>query len=131
MHFGQILNNRRRPLQKVTSFSKWDKMQPKCNQSGVYLGQIPDLRPYNPVTERQLITMNKKPGTQSTLLIRILNRQHSTWQGTVTWVDKNETLTFRSALELIKMIDSTVGTEEKNSLLRGLGLDEKTVTGEG
>ena len=95
------------------------------------MGQIPDLRPYNPVTERQLITMNKKPGTQSTLLIRILNRQHSTWQGTVTWVDKNETLTFRSALELIKMIDSTVGTEEKNSLLRGLGLDEKTVTGEG
>lgn len=72
--------------------------------------------------------MNKKPNGQSTLLIRILNKQHATWQGTVTWVDRNETLTFRSALELIKMIDSTVGTEEKNSLLKGLGLDEDSVT---
>ena len=35
-------------------------------------------------------------------------RQNATWQGTVTWADKNKQQNFRSALELIKLMDSAM-----------------------
>lgn len=52
-----------------------------------------------------------KSGTErnkGTFIIKILNRQNSTWQGTITWVDKQQTQNFRSALELIKLIDGAL-----------------------
>lgn len=51
---------------------------------------------------------------QGTFIIKILDKQNSTWQGSVTWVEKQKTQNFRSALELIKMIDGVLeGREEK------------------
>jgi hypothetical protein len=44
---------------------------------------------------------------QSAFVVKILSQENATWQGTVTWVETNETQPFRSVLELIKMIDST------------------------
>ena len=51
--------------------------------------------------------MEKRRGEQDTFIVRIQYRQNATWQGHVTWVDENKTVPFRSALELIKLIDST------------------------
>lgn len=51
--------------------------------------------------------MDKKHGEQGTFLVRIQYRQNATWQGHVTWVEENKTVPFRSALELIKLIDGT------------------------
>ena len=39
-----------------------------------------------------------------------MNQQNSTWQGSLTWVEEQKTEYFRSALELIKMMDEAVGT---------------------
>ena len=51
---------------------------------------------------------------QGTFIIKILDKQNSTCQGSVTWVEKQKTQNFRSALELIKMIDGVLeGREEK------------------
>lgn len=44
---------------------------------------------------------------KSTFLVHIVSRRNSTWQGTVTWMEKKKTENFRSMLELIKMIDVT------------------------
>ena len=41
-------------------------------------------------------------------VIKILNNQNATWQGTITWTDTSKTESFRSALELIKLIDNAV-----------------------
>ncbi len=49
---------------------------------------------------------------KGTFLVQILSRRNATWQGTVTWVEKNESINFRSALELLKIIDSSF--ENKN-----------------
>ncbi len=59
----------------------------------------------------------KKHGDIGTFIIRVQHRQHSSWQGMVTWVEENRTVPFRSALELIKMIDEAVseGDEEDAS----------------
>jgi hypothetical protein len=53
-------------------------------------------------------------GAQGTFVIRILNRQNSTWQGVVTCVEKKEEQSFRSLLELIKLIDSTFDEEDES-----------------
>ncbi|MBE5893900.1 MAG: hypothetical protein E7286_11105 [Lachnospiraceae bacterium] len=51
--------------------------------------------------------MNNKNGDKGTFLVRIQYRQNASWQGHVTWVEENKTVPFRSALELLKLIDST------------------------
>ena len=50
--------------------------------------------------------MEKKQGEQGTFIVRIQYRRNATWQGHVTWAEKNKTVPFRSALELMKLIDS-------------------------
>ena len=47
---------------------------------------------------------------RETFLVHVLNDQNATWQGTVTWTNENKTQSFRSALELIRLIDSAVET---------------------
>ena len=44
--------------------------------------------------------------------IHSYNRQNATWQGSVTWVEKKEKQQFRSALELLKLIESALDEEE-------------------
>lgn len=47
-----------------------------------------------------------------TFIIDIKCVQNGTWQGTVSWVQKQQKIPFRSALELIRLLDSAVGTED-------------------
>lgn len=53
-----------------------------------------------------------KTSGRKTFVVQILNRQNATWQGLITWTEGQQTQSFRSALELIKLIDSTL--EERN-----------------
>ena len=55
----------------------------------------------------------KNNSNLGTFIVKIINRKNSTWQGSATWVEGQETQNFRSALEMIKMIDGVL--EEKNS----------------
>ena len=45
---------------------------------------------------------------RQSFIVNILQLQNASWQGTVTWVEDNKTQSFRSALELIRLIDSTL-----------------------
>lgn len=49
-----------------------------------------------------------KHGEIATFIIRVQQRQNSTWQGRITWVDEDKTMHFRSILELIKLIESGI-----------------------
>ena len=49
---------------------------------------------------------------KGTFIVKIQRRENSTWQGEVTWVEKKETKFFRSALELLKMIDGATEDTE-------------------
>jgi len=40
-----------------------------------------------------------------TFLVNIQFQQNATWQGTITWTEKNLTQRFRSTLEMIKLMD--------------------------
>lgn len=47
-------------------------------------------------------------GKEATFVVRVKFRQHSSWQGEVTWVDGQKKEYFRSVLELIKLMDSAL-----------------------
>lgn len=57
--------------------------------------------------------MSEETGARGTFIIRILNTQHETWQGTLTWTEEKRVESFRSALELVNLIDSAMGCGEK------------------
>lgn len=64
------------------------------------------------------MSLSHKKGlnTGETFIINVKCRQNHTWQGTVKWIEGQKEVPFRSALELIKLIDSAmeVVDEEDN-----------------
>ena len=57
--------------------------------------------------------VTEQRGEEATFVIRVKYRQNASWQGEVTWVDKQKKEYFRSALELVRLIDSAMGKAEK------------------
>lgn len=57
-----------------------------------------------------------------TFIVKILERQNATWQGKITWVEEQKEQYFRSALELLKLID---GALDNNSVEIEGGSHEK------
>jgi hypothetical protein len=51
-------------------------------------------------------------GAEATFEIRVIFRQHTSWQGTILWLEKNLTQNFRSVLELILLMDSALRQQE-------------------
>ena len=49
-----------------------------------------------------------KHGDMGSFIIRVQQRQNSSMQGRLTWIEKNKTVYFRSVWELIRLIDSAV-----------------------
>ncbi len=58
-----------------------------------------------------------KHGYLGTFVIRVQHRQHSSWQGRITWLDKNKTLYFRSVWEMVKMIANALSTVSDDEIL--------------
>ena len=49
-----------------------------------------------------------RPAPMATFKLSILFRQNSSWQGSVLWLEEDSEAQFRSALELVKLIDSVL-----------------------
>ena len=52
--------------------------------------------------------MKQSTGERETFVVRILNTQNATWQGTIQWVDQDKRQSFRSTLEMIRLIDEAM-----------------------
>jgi len=51
-----------------------------------------------------------------TFVIKIKGTDNGTWQGTVDWVEEKKKVAFRSALELIRVMDSSVSIKEDQNI---------------
>lgn len=54
------------------------------------------------------IDVRTQEGTCATFAIRIMFRQNASWQGTVSWLEGERTENFRSALELLLLMDGVL-----------------------
>lgn len=55
---------------------------------------------------------NKK--RNASFLVEVKSQENNSWQGRVTWVEEKESKNFRSALELIKLMDSVLLDNEQD-----------------
>lgn len=60
-----------------------------------------------PVTDKEMVLGQR--GEKATFLIHVKYRQSATWQGEIVWVERGVKQSFRSALELLKLMDSADG----------------------
>lgn len=51
---------------------------------------------------------SERTGKQATFALRILFRQNASWQGSVTWLEGKKEQSFRSALELVLLMNSAL-----------------------
>ncbi len=51
---------------------------------------------------------DEKKNVSGTFIVDIQYQENATWQGKVTWADRKKEQYFRSALELIRMIDGAL-----------------------
>ena len=49
-------------------------------------------------------------GDLGSFIIRVQHRQNSSWQGRITWIEKNQTVYFRSVWEMMKLIENAIDT---------------------
>ena len=64
----------------------------------------------SPATPQDIGALSPKfqEGALATFSVRVLFRQNSSWQGTVHWLDGQDEQPFRSALELLLLMDSAL-----------------------
>ena len=51
---------------------------------------------------------------KQTFVVEVIDQQNASWQGTVNWINTGKKENFRSALELIRLIDSALLNEQKD-----------------
>ena len=56
---------------------------------------------------------------KGTFIVKVDYCQNESWQGRVTWAEKNRTLHFRSALELMRIMDDALNKENTNREEKG------------
>jgi len=61
------------------------------------------------------INIEEKLGKLATFKIKVLFRQSASWQGSITWLEGKMEQSFRSALEMIFLIDSALKSADNPS----------------
>ena len=58
----------------------------------------------------EVVRIQPKPAQEAiaTFKVKVLFRQGASWQGTLTWGEGRQEMAFRSALELVKLMDSAL-----------------------
>ncbi|MBE6036610.1 MAG: hypothetical protein E7223_03160 [Clostridiales bacterium] len=65
-----------------------------------------------PREERNKSSPEPQRGKESTFHVKVLFRQHTSWQGSVQWLETGQEQSFRSVLELILLMDSALRRED-------------------
>lgn len=61
---------------------------------------------------RRVEEMEQYKGDIATFVVHVQYRQNATWQGEVIWTDEQRKSSFRSVLELIKLMDNAMDSAE-------------------
>lgn len=67
--------------------------------------------PGDPLARRGFMNEIHSSGTRGdlgTFVVCVQHRENGSWQGYVTWMEKNKTVNFRSVWEMVQLIDEAV-----------------------
>ena len=96
------------PATNIRSFTEEDKTVQKDNTAAHGVRQ----NGRNTISNREKVMKDQellsRHGDMGSFIIRVQQRQNSSMQGRLTWIEKNKTVYFRSVWELIRLIDSAV-----------------------
>ena len=67
--------------------------------------RFPEEKREKKMNDEQLLMQH---GDLGSFIIRVQHRQNSSWQGRITWVEKNQTVYFRSVWEMMKLIETAI-----------------------
>jgi len=85
-----------------------------CAPEPAKTGASKNAKQYTGPMKREKIMKDEellmKHGDLGSFIIRVQHRQNSSWQGRITWVEKNQTLYFRSVWEMMKLIENAIST---------------------
>ena len=56
----------------------------------------------------------RKMNQSQSFVLEVKSQENHSWQGTITWVEGQKKENFRSALELIRLMDSILNEEAEN-----------------
>ena len=98
----------------LEQFYNWIKFPYPGTNDRIFTGVETGRTEYVDSAERTKIMKDEellsRHGELGTFVIRVQHRQNSSWQGRVTWLDKDKTACFRSVWELIKLVDGAMDT---------------------
>ncbi len=57
--------------------------------------------------------MKTHAGDIATFVVHVQYRQNATWQGKIVWAEENKEIGFRSALEMLKLMDTVIESNDK------------------
>ncbi|MDY3224876.1 MAG: hypothetical protein SOW84_03245 [Candidatus Faecousia sp.] len=64
--------------------------------------------PASPLPDTPLEGENTPLGRAATFALQVRFRQHASWQGELTWLEKDNSQSFRSVLEVISLLESAM-----------------------
>ena len=66
--------------------------------------------------EEEMRPAASRKGRLATFELKILFRQHASWQGTIVWKEGRQEQSFRSVLELVHLMDSALRATEEDGV---------------
>ncbi|MDO4540545.1 MAG: hypothetical protein Q4B48_05540 [Syntrophomonadaceae bacterium] len=81
-----------------------------------FKGTRPVTEPADEGNDFMAVNDRNEQGEKATFIIHVQFRQNASWQGTIQWVNEKKTQRFRSALEMIKLIDGALQQEEDDGI---------------
>ena len=66
-----------------------------------------------PEEVQRVADMMEHKGELATFVVHVQYRQNATWQGKIIWTEKKKECAFRSALEMIKLMDEAISDKSQ------------------
>ena len=109
----QIMNGRLyNPVFKHKAFRSTQEFLAAMDVFLQAMNHVPVAAKYGSVDTEDHHEESSREGVRGTFLLRILFQKNASWQGKITWLEGGVEKTFRSALELLKMLDNALNTRE-------------------
>lgn len=100
-------------------YDEWNFPQRSTNSRTFTFGQKEEItqctRKRGARLQMDAHRVQDKKGDKGTFIVQVKYRQNATWQGEVIWTERKQKQYFRSALELLKLIDSALEAEDEET----------------